>query len=195
MRLLPVLLWNLAALVPIWLDAWGVFAVLGLYWFENLCTGLAQYRKLRDVERFRPEPGAPFAPSEFFALHYGLFTAVHGLLVLVFFGVIAGGLWDSHAGWWISALIVAAMQVADYWMQWHARAGWAGARVASLMVAPYARAAVLHVVVIFGGWLALSSDEPRTILLLFAGLKFAAELATALLWKDSDGQAAFAARR
>lgn len=191
MRFVPVVLWNLAALLPIWLDAWGVFAVLGLYWLENLCTGLVQYRKLRDLERFRAEPDAVFAPSAFFALHYGLFTAVHGLLVLVFFGLIAGGLQERHDGWWISALVVIAMQVADYRTQWQARAGWTRAHAVRLMVEPYARVAVLHAVVILGGWLALSAAEPRTVLLAFAGLKLVAELAvTVFLSRGRDAAAA-----
>lgn len=178
----PVVLRNLAVLVPIWLGAWGVFATLALYWFENFCSGLAQYRKLRDVERFRGEAGAAFAPSAFFALHYGLFTAVHGVLVLVFFGLIEGGLWDRYDGWWIALLLVAAMQTVDYQVQWRARASWTQTSAARLIVEPYARAAVLQVVVIAGGWLALSSSQPRTILLVFAAVKFAAEVATTLVW-------------
>jgi hypothetical protein len=174
-----VLLWNLAALVPIGLGAWSVFGVLALYWFENLCTGLAQYCKLRDVEGHRGEEGTRFAPSAFFALHYGLFTLVHGVLVLAFFGIVAGGLWEDHAGWWISALLVAAMHVVHYQCDWRARGAWAHANADRLMAEPYARVAVLHVVLIAGGWLALTASEPRTVLLLFASVKLAAELAIA----------------
>jgi len=174
---------NLAVLVPIWQGTWGVFAVLSVYWFENFCSGLAQHRKLQDLERFVAQPGAGFAPSAFFALHYGLFTAVHGVLVLVFFGLIEGGLHGEHAGWWISVLLVAAMQVVDYRVQWRGGAGWVHTSAARLIVEPYARVAVLQVVVIAGGWLALSSSQPRTILLVFAALKFAAEVGTTLIWQ------------
>lgn len=187
MTLVAVLLWNLAALVPIGLGAWSIFGVLALYWFENLCTGLAQYCKLRDVERHRGEDDKPFAPSAFFALHYGLFTLVHGVLVLAFFGIVAGGLWEDHAGWWISALVVTSMQVLHYRTDWHSRGAWAHASAGRLMAEPYARVAVLHVVVIAGGWLALTASEPRAVLLLFAGAKLAAELAIAgLAWRRRD---------
>jgi hypothetical protein len=184
-RCILIVAWNLAALVPIWLGAWSVFAVLALYWFENLCTGIAQHRKLRDLERRSPQPDALFAPSAFFAVHYGLFTAVHGLLVLVFFGVIQGGLQERHDGWWISALVIVATQWADYRTRWVAQAGWTHARAVRLMVEPYARTAVLHAVVICGGWLALSAADPRAVLLVFAGVKLVAELTVALLRSDA----------
>lgn len=185
MRFILIVAWNLAALVPIWLGAWSVFAVLALYWFENLCTGIAQYCKLRDLERHKPDPSEPFAPSEFFALHYGLFTGVHGLFVLVFFGIIQGGLRERSEGWWISALIVVATQWADYRTRWVAQAGWGHARAGRLMLEPYARTAVLHAVVVFGGWLALSAADPRWVLLLFAAVKLLAELTVALLRNDA----------
>lgn len=198
--LAPVVLWNLAALVPIWLDLWGVFAVLALYWFENLCTGVAQTVKLRDLERFRRAAPRLFAPSAFFALHYGLFTLVHGVLVFVFFGLVAGGLWQDHAGWWISALVVAGMQFAQYRTEWRARGAWANATVGRLVAEPYARVAVLHVVMIAGGWLALTSSEPRSILLLFAAAKFVAEAVVALFATrrssaPDDGRAATSTRQ
>lgn len=192
--LAPVVLWNLAVIVPIWLDAWGVFAVMALYWFENFCVGAAQYRKLRDLERFGGGADGAFSARALFALHYGLFTAVHGVLVFVFFGLIEGGLWEPHGGWWISVVVIAAVQLVDYHVQWRARAGWTQASAGRLMIEPYARVAVLHAVVIVGGWLALSSSQPRSTLIVFATVKLVAELVATILSFCSREAAASAAR-
>lgn len=180
-----ILLWNLATLVPIWLGWWDVFAVLGLYWFENLCTGVVQYRKLRDAETATP-PKDDFSMASFFAIHYGIFTGVHGLLVLVFFGLVMGGLWQQGHGWWASAIAIAATQGFGYRNDWQRRSGWLHTTPGRLMAEPYARVVVLHLIVIGGGWLALTSASPRSILLAFAVLKLVIELVAAALWRRFD---------
>ena len=185
-----ILLWNLATLVPIWLGWWDVFAVLGLYWFENLCTGIVQFRKLRDAEAHSDGPRDAFALSSFFALHYGIFTAVHGLLVLVFFGLVMGGLWQQGQAWWLSALVIAAIHYAGYRGDWRAKQGWTRTTPGRLMAEPYARVMVLHAIVIGGGWLALSSQSPQAILKLFALIKLGVELGTAMLWSRFATKAA-----
>lgn len=178
-----ILLWNLATLVPIWLGWWDVFAVLGLYWFENLCTGIVQFRKLRDAEAHADSPREAFALSSFFALHYGIFTAVHGLLVLVFFGLVMGGLWQQGQAWSLSALVIAAIHSWGYRGDWRASQGWTRTTPGRLMAEPYARVLVLHAIVIGGGWLALSAQSPQTILKLFGLIKLGVELTAAFLWR------------
>jgi hypothetical protein len=41
---------------------------------------------------------------------------------------------------------------------------------------------VLHVIVIAGGWLALSAPSPQSILKLFALIKLGVELIAAFIW-------------
>lgn len=182
MAYLLILLWNLATLVPIWLGWWDVFAVLGLYWFENLCTGIFQYLRIRDCERARPTRDDGLALSGFFAMHYGIFTGVHGILVLVFFGLVMGGLWQAGHGWGWSALAIAATQYAGYRTTWRARAAWKHTTPGRLMAEPYARVLVLHLIVIGGGFLALSAESPQAILVAFALLKLGVEWLAQFLW-------------
>lgn len=182
MAYLLILFWNIAALVPIWLGWWDVFAVLGLYWFENVCTGVYQYLRIRDCERARPKRDDDFALSGFFAMHYGIFTGVHGLFVLIFFGVILGGLWQSGQHWWLSALVIAATYHLAYRRTWQASQGWTRTTPGRLMAEPYARVLVLHLVVIGGGYFALSAKDPQAVLLVFAGIKLAMELLAQFLW-------------
>ncbi|MCC6562156.1 MAG: hypothetical protein IT478_12420 [Xanthomonadales bacterium] len=189
MAYLLILFWNLAALLPIGLGWWGVFPVLGLYWFENACTGWFQYRRMSDLERARPDPRQPFPMSRFFAMHYGIFTSVHGILVLAFFGLASGGFREAANGWWLSAAVVVFLQWQGY-REWQRADGAMRSSSGRLMAEPYARVLVLHVIVLVGGFLALSAAEPRNILMLFAALKLAVELAANALWSRFAGDAA-----
>lgn len=191
MRYLQVLLWNLATLLPLALGGFGVFAVLACYWAENALTGLVQFLKLRDLEaRDRTaRAGQPVDPREFplslfFAMHYGIFTLVHGVLVLVFFGLIHGGLRTLDAGnLGLALLAIAVVQGWAYVADWRAGGEWKRATPGRTMAEPYARVLVMHLVVLGGGWLALESAEPQRVLLLFGGIKLVVELAAAALWQ------------
>ena len=183
MSYLLILFWNLAAVIPIWLGWWDVFAVLALYWFENACTGVFQYLRIRDTEGTKPRKEDDFGMASFFAMHYGIFTGVHGLLVLVFFGIVTGGFSQAGQGWWLSALAVFATQAIGYKLVWQKQRGWLHTTSGRLMAEPYARVLILHLIVIAGGLLALRSDAPRTILLTFALIKLPIELLANGLWR------------
>jgi hypothetical protein len=171
-----VLLSNFAAFLPVWLGHWSVFALLGLYWFENAVSGVLQFLKLRRTERAQTRRDA-FGMSGFFAVHYGLFTLVHGIFVLVFFGFLMPGARDGGASlWWASAAVVASGLIADYRRRFVHGDEALRASVERLMFEPYGRIVVLHLVVLVGGWLALSAQQPRLVLLLLIGLKLIVEL-------------------
>lgn len=179
MPYLFVLLGNLAAFLPVWLGHWSVFALVSLYWFENVATGVLQFLKLRAVERVQGrDPNFPM--SSFFAVHYGIFTAVHGVFVLVFFGfVMSGGRAGGAALWWLSALAVSIGPILEYRRRFLHDDEAARASQDRLMFEPYGRVVVLHLVVLVGAWLALATQQPRYALLLLIGLKLAVELFTA----------------
>lgn len=179
MSYLLVLLTNLAAFLPVWLGHWSVFALLGLYWFENVVTGVLQFLKMRAVERVTKRRDV-FALSGFFAVHYGIFTLVHGIFVLVFFGFLLSGAHEGGATlWWLSAGMVAFIQINAYRREFVRGDEARRASVDRLMFEPYGRVAVLHLVVLGGGWLALTSQQPRLVLSLLIGLKLVVELVQA----------------
>lgn len=192
MGYLQVLLWNLVTLLPIALGGFGVFAVLTCYWAENVLTGLIQFLKLRDLEaRDRTaRAGQPVDPREFplslfFAMHYGIFTLVHGLLVLVFFGLINGGM--QTLDWKNVGLALAGIALVQGWAyvaDWRIGGEWRRATASRTMAEPYVRVLVMHLVVLGGGWLALTSADPQRVLLLFGGIKLAVELIAAKVWQQ-----------
>jgi len=181
MAYLVIALQNLAALLPVWFGHWSVFALLGLYWFENVVTGVIQFEKMRLTERAQPRPEV-FKLSQFFAIHYGAFTLAHGVFVLVFFGFLSD---SAQAGgarlWWVSAIIVATTLWQSFQRDFVQRGEAQRANIDRLMFEPYGRVVVLHLVVLLGGYLALSTAHPRYVLLLLVLLKLCAELVTAHL--------------
>ena len=83
---------------------WPVFVVMALFWFENVVIGgLNVLRMLVSGVRMGAAGvvGALFIGA-FFTVHYGLFTAVHGVFVVMLFGIPETGTRGhgrrSHAG-------------------------------------------------------------------------------------------------
>lgn len=105
---------TLANSIPVigvlWFD-WSVFEVLFLYWFENLAIGVAHAARLAISTRTNAVADG-WSTTTFFVLHYGLFTLVHGVFVLVFFGVIGGGLGEIGLSFVGPVLAVAGLQAA-----------------------------------------------------------------------------------
>lgn len=179
MAYLLILMQNLAALLPVWLGHWSVFALLGLYWFENVATGVVQFEKMRLTERAQPRPEV-FKLSQFFALHYGMFTLLHGIFVLVFFGLLSESAQIGGARlWWLSAIVVAATHYHAFRRDFVQHGEAQRANIDRLMFEPYGRIVVLHLIVLLGGYFALSTDEPRHVLIVLVALKLSVELLTA----------------
>src|SRR5256885_4085854 len=81
------LLANLTPLIGVLLHHWTVFAVVLLYWSENVIVG--GFNVLRMLIA-RPQQGLAWAMKAFlipfFCIHYGMFTFVHGVFVFLLLG-------------------------------------------------------------------------------------------------------------
>lgn len=186
--------------LPLWgviAGEWGIGALMVLFWLENVFAGA--YQALRMV--MLPGEGViramKFLAVPFFVVHYGLFTAVHGLFVFTML-VPAGEPVSAEAafGWAVLAALVV-----QGWQAWqahvayvpqpldaaqrqagHADPGTARAQVrplVQLMVEPYPRVGVLHVVIVLGGLASVMLGTPLASLVLLVMLKTALELAQA----------------
>lgn len=174
---------------------WSPFVVMALFWFENVVIGvlnvvkiLAAGARLAGVAGF---VGA-VAEAAFFTVHYGLFTAVHGVFVVALFGgdeigrnALNGGLFGSAAAMarylfadregWIAALSIVLLHASGL-VQWLARTRAAPLALKELMSAPYGRIVVLHVTLIASGFLVMALKAPVAGALLLVGLKLAYDL-------------------
>jgi hypothetical protein len=175
---------------------WSVFVVMALFWFENVVIG--GFNVLRMLVSGARMGGAGIVGavfmSAFFTVHYGLFTAVHGVFVVMLFGmpelgreVMNGGLsgpltqmterlfTDSEG--WLAILAIIAMHAVSF-VQWAFATREQPTPLKELMGAPYGRMVVLHITLIAGGFLIMSLHAPVLGVLLLLALKLGYDLIT-----------------
>lgn len=173
-------LWPLAGVV---LLGWTTFSVLLLFWLENVIVGLFNVGRLWMAGG--PGPGgtaAKFFVVPFFIVHYGMFTAIHGLFVIAVFGGQQEDLAFSAAtvarmalasGVVPAALALAASHGYSFVVNYLGSGEFRSATLQRLMFQPYTRVMILHVVIIFGGFLIVSLGQPTAALALLVVLKIA----------------------
>ncbi len=192
-RFLPTMvLLVLANLVPVYLvldEQWTVSQLVLLFWSENVIIGLFNILKMLSCQPAqRPRGRHTRSTIAFFAIHYGGFTLVHGVFVVVFFfmvefdnGSLAGDLTladtlHQQDFWW--ALLVLLISHGFSYV-WHFIMGneRLGETPESLLFKPYGRVIVLHITIILGAWLTAMFQQPIWALLLLVGLKILVDIA------------------
>ncbi len=177
---------------------WGVFELIFLFWMENVVIGLFNIFKLLTS---RPHNAVLwlgklfFVP--FFAVHYGMFTLVHGVFVIALFGpeplkellsdsmdslgaIIDLPLENSLA---VAAALLAVSHAVSFYFDYIRNDEYERAGLQQLMSEPYRRVVVLHVGLIASGFLLMSLDQPTTGLILLIFLKIGLDV-TGLLKRE-----------
>ena len=171
----PAILALVAAnLVPLggvlWFD-WAVFPLMLVFWLENLVIGA--YNALRMLAAARSSLGERLTLTAFFAVHYGGFCAGHGIFLVALFGGdrFEGGphLSDfgetiNANGLWIAVLALAASHGFSFARNYLGEREYKHVGVQQLMMAPYSRIVVLHVLLIAGAWVVTTLQAPALIL-------------------------------
>jgi hypothetical protein len=175
---------------------WPVFVVMALFWFENVVLGGQNVLRML-VSGARLGGAGVFAAlfmAAFFTVHYGLFTAVHGVFVVMLFGLpelgreaMNGGLAGPLAQMtqhlvadrdaWLAMLAIVAVHGVGF-AQWAVASRERPTPLNELMSAPYGRIMVLHVTLIAGGFLVMSLHAPVLGALLLVALKLGYDLVT-----------------
>ncbi|MGJ3264618.1 MAG: DUF6498-containing protein [Salinarimonas sp.] len=171
---------NLVPLLGVVAGGWRVFDVLLLFWAENVVIGLLNLARMTLVS-LRGERGG-LAMAGFFAVHYGIFTLVHGIFLVTLFGPpgaspLAGFALLAAPGlaWPLAAL--AASHGVSFLVNFVAGGEMDRTSLGALMSAPYGRVVVLHVTIIFGGFAVQASGAPLLALALLVALKILVDLA------------------
>jgi len=183
-----LLLANAAPLAGVLLHHWTVFAVVLLYWCENVIVG--GFNVLRMLVAKPQESLAWLGKAfliPFFCAHYGMFTFVHGVLVFALFGgtrahsgfglsvpVVLTTLREQGLVWAVVALIVS--HAFSFFHNYVAGGEYLRISLQQLMAQPYARVVVLHVAVLFGGWVILALGSPIGALIILIALKTSLDL-------------------
>jgi hypothetical protein len=204
---IPLIALLVANVIPLWgvlFLGWDAFLIVLLYWTENLVVGF--YNVLKMALACPPETRHPathlsklfFIP--FFIIHYGGFTAVHGLFVLSMFEK-GEGQWMAGDSWpcflvfvqlllnvirqMFSAVPPAARFVflclfishgISFVYNYLLKREFASARVDKLMGAPYSRVVVMHISILGGCFLLVAVGSPVTLLLVLVVLKTALDV-------------------
>lgn len=199
---------NVAPLIGVLSHHWSVFAVVLLYWCENVVVGV--FNVLRMVCA-RPQDAlanaGKFFLVPFFCVHYGGFTFVHGIFVFTLFGggIKPGGfdlsphtvltaVRQAGLGWAVAALF--ASHGFSFFHNYLGGGEYRRIGLSQLMTQPYARVVVLHIAIIGGAVLvqALGSAVPALALLIVlkTAIDLRAHLAERRKLGTDVGQALFA---
>ncbi len=161
---------------------WHIFELIVLYWAENVVIGVITFLKfiVRPYEH-RIELVLPLFFAPFFLVHYGGFTAAHGVFVFAMFGedwAASTGLQEHRLAWellvnrgLVFALLGLMLLHAQEWRRDIQKRGLGADAVFALMTAPYRRIIVLHLTIIGSGFLFMELGEPVAALLLLVALK------------------------
>lgn len=184
---------NFIPIVGVLFWGWSAFALIFLYWLENLVIGA---RTLGAMAASALMAGGVslvgfIVFAVFFTVHYGLFCFVHGTFVTAMFGGPALAsesmfdLWGAAEGLFArepglsagfaSIVLWQVVGLAHFIARGEARA----ANPLTLMAAPYPRIIVLHLTIILGGMLVMLLNEPLLGLLLLALIKAGFDVAEA----------------
>ncbi|PYO92186.1 MAG: hypothetical protein DMD62_13865 [Gemmatimonadetes bacterium] len=165
---------------------WTVFPLLLLYWLENVVVGAFNVLKMMLAH---PGDAMYWAGKvfliPFFIVHFGGFTYVHGMLLFAFFGpkpidpfgflhALPAVIRANQLGWGVASLI-ASHGLSFFWN--YLRNGeYQRASLQTLMGQPYGRVIVLHMTVLFGGWVVMLLGSPVGALIILIALKTAADV-------------------
>jgi hypothetical protein len=175
-----LILANTAPLIGVLAHHWTVFAVVLLYWSENVVVGVFNVLRMLCA---RPNEAIAWAGKAFiipfFCFHYGMFTFVHGIFVVGIFGGAFGkgpisssplglltAVRQAGLGWAIAALV--ASHGFSFFHNYLAGGEYRRVGLPQLMFQPYGRVVVLHIGIIGGAFLviALHSAVPALVLLI-----------------------------
>jgi hypothetical protein len=179
---------NLVPLYGVLALGWEVFPLIFLFWFENVIVGLFNVLRMLATPPYDFKGWTTKAfVVPFFCVHYGMFTAAHGLFVMVLFG----GFGTDGAPFPGPGAVAASMKrfglflpVAILFLSHGFSFAWnflgkgevRRTSLNELMARPYSRVVVLHLTLIFGGFLLTALGSPVAGLLLFLVLKIGFDL-------------------
>ena len=172
---------NLVPLFGVLFAGWELADVMVLFWAESAVIGFYTLLKMGVVGKWL----ATFA-GLFFAGHYGGFMAGHFLFIYEIFvrGSYARGsapgaveaLTQLFLPLWPALLALFVSHGISFTMNFIGRREYRHTTVSRLMAAPYGRIVLMHVTLIFGGWVVMLLENPLPALVLLIVLKVAADL-------------------
>ena len=184
-------LFNLVPIAGVLFWGWSAFALIFLYWLENVVIGgrtLLSMAITGVANRMKPAGLLVFCV--FFTVHYGLFCFGHGTFVVSMFANEAGGAHmldlpgaarelfsqQSNLVWGLASIVLWQTVLLILFV---VRGEPAKSNPLALMAAPYPRIIILHLAILFGGFLLILMNEPLAGLVVLTLVKTAFDVAQA----------------
>lgn len=184
--LIVLLVANAIPIVGVLFLGWTVFPLVLLYWLENVVVGAFNVAKMLTAQPGQPAlwVGKVFIVP-FFIVHFGMFTFIHGVLLVALLGpkathpfdlldTIIPAIRDNKLEWAVLSLVV-SHGMSFFW-NYIKNGEYQRATLNTLMGQPYVRVMVLHFTVLFGGWIVMTLGSPLPALVLLIVLKTAVDL-------------------
>ena len=189
---------NLIPLFSVVFLGWSVFEVMALFWLENVVIGFLNVARMA-VQFFLRKAYEAVLMIPFFCFHYGMFTAVHGIFVISMFAPggeeAAGTVFENMDDWGgpfgLAGVLPAMLSYTgmvyaviglffshfmSFLVNYIGKGEYLKTNVMDLMHAPYKRVMILHMTILFGGFLVLSTGEALWALMLLIVLKIGIDL-------------------
>ena len=186
----PVSAWVLIAanavpLAGVLLWGWDAFALIALFWMENVIVGVFFLLRMLCLD---PRDAALWAAKlfmvPFFCFHYGLFTAGHGVFV---FSLLGGERYDVRGfellepalraaadfHLWLPLAVLFASHLFSFGWNYLWGGEFRRTQLSRLMTEPYKRIIVLHIAIILGGIGAMALGSPVWALMVLLAVKIA----------------------
>jgi hypothetical protein len=189
----PVSAWvlvaaNLVPLAGVLLWGWDAFALIALFWMENVVLGAFFVLRMLSLDPRDPIlwAGKLFLVP-FFCLHYGMFTGIHGMFV---FDMLGGRRYDVQGfallepaaraaadyGLWPPIAVLVGSHLFSFLWNYLYRGEFRRARLTDMMTRPYARVVALHVGILLGGFAAMMLGSPLWALVVLLAMKIGLDL-------------------
>ena len=182
---LALLTANLMPLLGVLALDWDVAPIMIFYWSENLVVGFFNVLKMRLAQGSVAGSNTTLngrkvgetdrrAMIVFFIVHYGMFTLVHGVFVMVMFGA-RPGIAFSELG--LALLFLAVSHGVSYRRNFIGRGEYRNVAFTRLFWQPYKRVIIMHVTILAGGAWAAAKGSPVYALVVLVTLKTLIDLA------------------
>lgn len=162
---------NLVPLAGVLLLGWDLGTVLLLYWAESAVILVFSLLKLAATAGLAAAFLIPF-----FLVHAGLFMGVHLMFLLFLFVDRPDAGWAGLARDLALGLAAFLLSHGFSFVANHRRRHEAYAKPQDVMTAFYGRIVVMHLTILFGGWIVLLAGQPVAALVLLVLLKTGTDL-------------------
>jgi len=171
---------NLVPLVGVLFFDWNLFTIMFFFWLESAVIGFFNILKLVIVANILSIIMVPF-----FVVHYGAFMSGHLVFIFALFSpdeMSFSGFFPppdlliSHImNVWPAFLGACLSHGISFFYNFIGKKEFRRSTPEKQMMAPYGRIILMHVTIIFGGWLILALGAPVLALILLIGLKIVSD--------------------